>query len=206
MEEYTYDFDDIVPSQDLVSHTSHQPHTNAATDDANIQPSKRVKLTHEEEKDPPPNPPDTQLTQLDGGRKIPGPAGTLPPIHPTTQPFPSKALVLSSQADLGLQQPDALLLQSKLRKKSVLGHGGMQDEYATDFMRGPWLVMLQHSELPPFGNPSSTTQSPPLRTYSHNQLLTLQQEHLHLHLHLHSLNTALATYWKIREPKRFHGL
>ena len=161
MDEYTYeDCDDIVPSQDLVP--SHNNHSNT-TDDLDItHPAKRVKTTHEE--NDPLNQSDTQLSQLpDGVRKIPGPAGSLPPIHPTSvQSFPAKAVVLASQTEENSQE-DGLLMQSKIHKKapSVNSSGGIQqDEYTMDFIRGPWLVMLQNSELPPFGMHIHTSHTP----------------------------------------------
>lgn len=148
MDEYTYeDFDDIVPSQDLVP--AHSTHKHNLDDTDIAQPSKRVKTTPGDE-DPSDNPPDTQLTQLpDVLRKIPGPAGTLPPMHTTSIPSPSKAVVLSQT---GNPEHNGVLMQSKLFKKARNGHAnGTQDEYIRDFTRGTWLVMLQNSELPPFG-------------------------------------------------------
>jgi hypothetical protein len=148
MDEDEADFD-IAPSQNLVP-----PHTHQSYDTNLEQPTKRVKTTHRVD-DPQP---DSQLSQLpDGVRKIPGPAGSLPPIHTTSaQSFPAKAVVLASQAESS--QPDGLLIQSKIHKKtsSVPGNVGPQDDYISDFTRGPWLVMLQHSELPPFGMYHST--------------------------------------------------
>lgn len=146
MDEYSYeDFDDIVPSQALVpSQVSHKHNVDDSDDQ---QPAKRAKTSHEDEA--PLDQPDTQLTQFPSDvRKIPGPAGSLPPIHATSaQSFPSKAVVLSSQ----IAPQDGLFIQSKFHKKAGNGSVGVHDEYASDFTRGPWLVMLQNSELPPFG-------------------------------------------------------
>jgi hypothetical protein len=152
---------DIVPSPNFIP----TPQTNPTDYSDIVQPSKRVKTTHGEEDSP--NPPDTQLTQLpDGVRKIPGPAGSLRPIHITSaQSFPAKVEIQTE----GSSQ-DGLLIQSKIHKKAPSVHtNGTQDDFATDFTRGPWLVMLQHSELPPFGISPTLASNYYISTNLHNK-------------------------------------
>jgi len=160
MDEYQFeDFDDA-PSRALV--LSQQVDTSHGTmNDGNSeeQPSKRAKLSHGDANDDgaPSDiqsnddngvPSDTQLTQIPSdSRKIPGPAGSLPPMAGQGSSFPSKnAVVLANKENLA----NGLVIQSKLQRN--MGHDVMaQDDYASDFSRGAWLVMLKHSELPPFG-------------------------------------------------------
>lgn len=160
MDEYQYeDFDDA-PSRALVLSQQVDPSHGTMNDgNSEEQPSKRAKLSHgdTDENGAPTDfqsnddtgiPYDTQLTQIPAdSRKIPGPAGSLPPMANQGTSFPSKnAVVLANKEKLS----NGLVIQSKLQRN--MGHDLMsQDDYNSDFSRGAWIVMLKHSELPPFG-------------------------------------------------------
>lgn len=155
MDEYQYeDFDDA-PSQALVlSQRVDTSHNNSTTNDDNLeQPSKRPKLSHGDENQDQDESGyyDTQLTQpSDTRKKIPGPAGSLPPLSSGQGSFPSKTAVVPASNKENVS--NGLVIQSKLQRTIHNGHDLLsQDDYGSDFTRGTWIVMLKHSELPPFG-------------------------------------------------------
>lgn len=108
-------------------------------------PAKRIRLSTNPNQPatPPRSPPSTQASQAPSPlRRIPGPAGTLPPLltsEVSGQPIP---LVDTSKDEDGL-----LLIHSKLHKKMSSSIDGND----SDFTRGSWVVMLKAQCLPPFG-------------------------------------------------------
>ncbi len=156
--------DDNVPA--ALSNTSkrgdlHVKNPPPPLDPDSTQPPKRVKFNHrnddttpnDNDNSPQRNSADTQSSQLTQSpsdiRKIPGPAGSLPPIHPPTQPIPFPKLTSLPQ-----DTEDGIVIQSKLYRKNPNAVGSSRDDYNTDFSRGAWIVMLKEKELLPFGIPS----------------------------------------------------